>query len=471
MQNKPNLLFVFADQWRRQAMGCAGQDPVHTPNMDKFAQEALYCTNAVSCYPLCSPHRASLLTGRHPLATGVYTNCKPGLPVRLPDEEIGIAQVLKEQGYQTGYIGKWHLDEPEINHSEAPASGARDWDAYTPPGVRRHGFDNWYSYGTYDQHLTPHYWKDSPEIIQINEWSPRHETSVAIEALARRDRNKPFALFLSWNPPHSPYNLVPEEYLALYQDKEIPLRGNVQLNSLHHHTYEPVNYTPDEFMQVTREYFAAVSGLDDQFGRLLQALDEQGLRDNTLLVLSADHGDMMGSHGMMAKHVWYEESVGIPCVMRGPGLPVGRCGTVIGSPDFAPTLLSLMGIQPPACMQGVDCSPSLRSAATQEDKAAYMAACPGGLHLLEKLRAAGKNPLHFGWRALRTPRYSYVLDVGYNPQPVLQRMLYDLETDPLQLNPLCLENPAAHPVAAEMEARLAAWMHEQQDGFLGHLRN
>ena len=107
-----NLLFVFADQWRRSAIGYEGSEQVKTPRMDQFARESVYCTNAVSACPLCSPHRASMLTGRYPLSTGVITNCKPELPYHLQDSEICISDVLKENGYNTGYIGKWHLDLP-----------------------------------------------------------------------------------------------------------------------------------------------------------------------------------------------------------------------------------------------------------------------------------------------------------------------------------------------------------------------
>ena len=153
-----NLVFVFADQWRAGAMGYANEDPVLTPLMDRFCSESTYCDHTFSTFPVCSPHRASLMT-----------NCKRGLPLRLGDDEICVGQVLKEAGYDTAYIGKWHLDEPEQNHCEEPKSGARDWDAYTPPGVRRHGFDYWYSYGTYDMHLSPHYWQDTDEMIKVNQ--------------------------------------------------------------------------------------------------------------------------------------------------------------------------------------------------------------------------------------------------------------------------------------------------------------
>ena len=466
---KKNLLFIFADQWRRDAVGFAGRDPVITPNIDVFAKESTYCTNAISTFPLCSPHRASLLTGKHPLSTGVFTNCKTGLNMKLREEENCIGDVLKNHGYQTGYIGKWHLDEPEQNNDNSPESGARNWDAYTKPGPRCHGFDFWYSYGAWDQHLTPHYWKDSPKQIKVNKWSPEHETDIAIEYLNKQNGEEPFALFISWNPPHSPYNQVPERYLKLYKDQKISLKENVDLTDIHHHTYEPVGYTEEELIKVTKEYYAAVSGLDDQFGRLIQTLKDKGIYDETIIVLSADHGDMMGSHGLMAKHVWYEESIGIPLIVGGAGITSSVCETVIGSPDFMPTLLGLMKLPIPQTVEGVDCSEDIKGNTAHSDKVCYLAACPGRDVFLKEFKEAGKNPIEFGWRGIRTSRYVYVIEVGYEIEPHICRILYDLQEDPLQMQPIILESSKKHPVSERLEEQLIIWLKEQQDGFLNHL--
>ena len=208
---KPNLIYIFADQWRAEAAGFMNADQVSTPNMDRFASQGACFVNAYSTFPLCSPHRASLLTGKYPFCCGVWTNCKIGLEeiVMLRPQEICISDVLKEHGYHTGYIGKWHLDAPEQNFVREPVSGARDWDAYTPPGERRHGFDYWLSYGTYDVHLDPHYWSDSPEWMRPGKWSVEFETDKALEYLeGREEQGQPFALFVSYNPPHLPYEML-----------------------------------------------------------------------------------------------------------------------------------------------------------------------------------------------------------------------------------------------------------------------
>lgn len=467
MTKKYNLLYVFADQWRRQAMGCSGEDPVITPNMDAFAAANLRCTGCTSTFPVCSPHRASLLTGRYPCSTGFFTNCKEGLSLRLQDSEICLGDVLKENGYQTAYIGKYHLDEPEVNHSPTPVSGAREWDAFTPPGPRRHGFDYWYSYGTYDVHLHPHYWKDTPEMVTVDQWSPEHETDVAIQWLEQINPEKPFAAVVSWNPPHTPYDQVPQKYLDLYKDKDIPLRANVDCSDLRCHTGQRMAnvHTEAQLRQATLQYYAAVSGLDDQFGRLLKALDRLGLSENTIVVLTADHGEMMGSQGLMTKHVWYEESIGTPFLIGGPGIGKGVCGSVFGSQDQMPTLLSLLDLDIPSTVEGLDFSEDLKQAHTDPNKTAFLYACPGGLGNIEVFRAVGKDVRAAGWRGIRTCRYTYVIDAGYAPDSPLQRILYDLETDPFQTSPLLLNSADENDVAKELEEKVCTWMIEQNDPF------
>lgn len=456
-----NLLFIFADQWRASALGYAKSDPVLTPNMDQFCADSVYFDNACSTFPLCSPHRASLLTGKYPLSTGVFTNCKTGLDMRLLDEEIGVGQVLKEHGYHTAYIGKWHLDEPEQNHEEHPASGAMAWDAYTPPGIRRHGFDYWYSYGAWDAHLAPHYWKDNPEMIQAHQWSPEHETDVAI-AYMREKKEEPFAMYLSWNPPHSPYDEVPEKYLSLYD--EIELRPNVSTKGVHHHTGEQVFCTREELVETTKQYYGAISGLDDQFGRLIAELKRLELYEDTVIVLSADHGDMMGSHGLMGKHVWYDESVKIPLVIRVPGGRPRICETCIGSQDMMPTILGILGIPIPDTVEGADCSFTVMGE-EDTDRVCWLCACPGRGVFLESFEQAGSNPMNAGWRGVRTGRYTYIIDSGYGVEPVEERHLYDNQLDPYQRQELDLDIPENRVTAEKLEAMVIAWMRESKDGF------
>lgn len=468
-----NLLFVFADQWRRSAIGYEGSEQVKTPRMDQFARESVYCTNAVSACPLCSPHRASMLTGRYPLSTGVITNCKPELPYHLQDSEICISDVLKENGYNTGYIGKWHLDLPQQRTGAFPESGAVRWDAFTPPGKGRHGFDFWYSYGAWDAHMHPHYWRDTPQKIQIDQWSPEHETDVAINFM--RSSQKPFALFVSWNPPHPPYDSVPQKYLDLYKDEIIP-KANSSMDRFLSHTVEA---TDDEGnrtsnMQKLKQYYAAISGLDEQFGRILDFLKESGLQDDTYVVLSADHGDMMGSHGLVGKHVWYEESIGIPFIVSGPGLHPGQCGTVISSTDIMPTLLELLDLPVPPTVEGESCMDSIVQCKTAAEKVSYLGCYPGFWMYLREFENAAMRIQDFGWRAIRTPQYTFVIDIGYHPNaaPIPEFHLYDLKQDPLQINDLITDAnayPFTNSVAKSLYQQLTAFMEKSNDGMLAYL--
>ncbi|MCH6267215.1 sulfatase [Neobacillus citreus] len=470
-QQRPNLIYIFADQWRRQAVGYEAEDQVITPNIDAFAQEGTIFSHAVTCSPLCSPHRASLMTGRYPNSTGVYTNCKVGADVMLNPDETCISDVLAENGYQTAYIGKWHLDLPELNVTDQPESGASDWDAYTPPGPKRHGFQYWYSYGAWDEHLAPHYWQDSPEKIKVNQWSVEHETDQTLRYLANRNSDRPFALFLSWNPPHSPFDQVPEKYRNLYDREQITLRENVNQSTFLVHTGEPVDGGIEELKDKQLNYFAAISGIDDQFGRILQFLKEENLEENTIVVLTSDHGEMMGSHGLMAKHVWYEESIGVPFCVRWPGvIPQTRTELLLNTVDIMPTLLSLLDLEIPSSVEGADLSGYILNRQSGGPGEAYISAYPGRKEAIEAFREAGLDNREFGWRAVRTHNFTYVIHHGYAPDDELVRLLYDLKNDQYQLHPEQIEDPSAHPAALELEGKLCRWLKDLNDPFYNKLR-
>ncbi|WP_294713215.1 sulfatase, partial [uncultured Fusobacterium sp.] len=424
-------------------------------NMDMFCRESTYCDHAFSTFPVCSPHRASMMTGKYPLSLGVFTNCKNGLSMRLRDEEVGIGQVLKDAGYQTGYIGKWHLDEPEQNNDPNPVSGACDWDAFTPPGPRRHGFDYWYSYGTYDVHLDPHYWADTPEQIKPGCWSPEFETDKALEYMeGKKQQEEPFALFVSYNPPHLPYELVPDKYYEKYKDMPVHFRENV-----------PKEKRTPEMETITRQYFAAVSGVDEQFGRLLEFLKENGMEEDTIVVLSADHGEMLCSHRLWSKHVWFEESVGIPFLIKyGDRFIRGNTNVVLNGVDIMPTILSLMNLPIPESIQGIDLKEVILNGNDIENYA-IMAGYPGQIRAIEEFKSYGKDNTAFGWRAIRTKQHTYVINRGYTIAHGIERLLYDNINDPYQMNPIKLNNCSENEIATELEAKLKEWAIKYKDKF------
>jgi arylsulfatase A-like enzyme len=170
---QPNLLFVFPDQMRGQAMGFLGEEPVRTPNLDRFAAEALVLDYASATYPVCSPYRAMLMTGKYPHANKVVSNCTSRTApygVELQAADRCWSDILKEQGYALGYIGKWHLDSPLEPYIDCRNNeGDPKWNEWCPPG-RRHGFDFWYAYGTYDDHNRPMYWHGDAARIEVVCW-------------------------------------------------------------------------------------------------------------------------------------------------------------------------------------------------------------------------------------------------------------------------------------------------------------
>ncbi len=459
MSRRTNLIYIFADQWRAQGVGYANEDAVLTPNIDRFAKESMVFSNAVSTFPLCSPHRASLMTGKYPFNVGMWTNCKNGLDevIMLKPQEVCIGNVLKENGYGTGYIGKWHLDAAETNFHEKPKSGAVDWDAYTPPGERRQGFDYWLSYGADDNHLDPHYWADSDEQIRPKKWSVEYETDKALEYMSNMNqKDEPFALFLSYNPPHLPYELVPNEYYERYKEEPVHFRENV-----------PKEYQTEELETITRQYFAAISGVDSQFKRIYDFLEENNMEENTLVVLSADHGEMLGSHGLMSKNIWYEEAIRIPLMIRKKGSIEHRTNEVMfASPDHMPTLLELLDLEVPDTCQGSSHKNNILGKSDEDPQHAFICSYPGMPKLVKEFQKRGLNHKCFGWRGVRTKRYTYVVHNGYTPDEEQKILLYDNKQDPYQLTPAVVENRKQNKLIIELDGYLKDYLEKTGDPFL-----
>lgn len=419
---RPNLLLIIADQWRAEALGFVGGDPVHTPNLDALAARSRVLVEATSTYPVCSPCRAMLLSGAYPWVNGVplNTNSATGpLGVGLRRDIRCWSDVLADEGYALGWVGKWHLDPPD-EVDAVVGEGVRDdgkvWDGWTPP-QGRHGFGFWYSYGACDQHLQPHYWTtDAPqtEPIRVDEWSPRHEAGIAIEFLdeAARAEGVPFGLVWSINPPHQPFDEVPTEYLEHTRDlsaDELLHRPNVP--------DEPA--LREEAAQAARGYFAAIRGVDEQVGRVLDHLEASGLAADTIVIFTSDHGMQLGSHGLMYKNVPYEESMRVPMLISWPGtLRPGADAVLMGSAELAPTLLGLLGVADvPAHMVGVDLSAHLReeAGARQPTESLYLR-CDGPV-------AAGDA------RGIRTATRKLAV-TRHERGPMLQ--LWDREADPYE---------------------------------------
>jgi arylsulfatase A-like enzyme len=421
MSDRPNLLFVFADQMRGMDMGCAGNGQVRTPALDRLAAEGTRFSRAFANCPVCTPSRATILTGRYPLSHRAVANDMP-----LPTDQVTIAHVLRGAGYRTGYVGKWHLDG-------VPR------DRFTPPGPRRQGFEFWAAWNCSHDYFHGRVFRDRPEAVELTGYEPVGQTDLAVEFL-RRQEDGPFCLFLSWGPPHAPYEGVPEKYRALYDAGKIELRPNARDRS------------PDRVGQssgtIDRRaiagYWAHITALDEQLARLLDVLDEIGRAGETIVLFTSDHGDMLWSQGMVKKEQPWEEAIQIPLLARWPGrIPAGReCPELISTVDFAPTLLGLMGLDAPAAMEGTNASEVVLSEA---------AAGPDSVLLLEPVIVDQGAAQGIGeWRGLRTQRYTYAR--WHDGRPWL---LYDNQADPYQMSNL-VGSPEHADLCAELERRLDA---------------
>lgn len=446
-QEHPNVIYIFPDQFRNHALGFWNEegfkdkvnfkaDPVHTPNLNRFAKESFVLSSAVSNCPLSSPHRGMLLTGMYPDGSGVPLNCNSNRPnSSLRADAITISDVFSSSGYDCAYIGKLHTDFPTSNDPENPGHYVENskpvWDAYTSP-ERRHGFNYWYSYGTFDIHKQPHYWDTNGKRHEIREWSPKHEADKAIKYLKNennvRNGKKPFFLMVSMNPPHSPYSSLEdcmEEDYNLYKDTPLDkllIRPNVDLK---------MKKAVD-----SRFYFASITGIDREFGRILITLKDLGLDKNTIVIFASDHGETMCSQGTNdPKNSPYTESLNIPFIVRYPGkIKPGMDPLLLSTPDIMPTILGLCGLNNriPQSVQGNNLSPVFFREKTKRPKAAlYIQNMDGDKD------ATGLVTSYFpSARGIKTERYTLAIYIDKNTKKVKKTLLFDDITDPYQLNNL-----------------------------------
>lgn len=446
-QQRPNVVYVFPDQYRNYAMEFWSQpdfkgvinsesDPVHTPNINKFARESVVLSSAQSNCPLSSPHRGSLLTGMYPNRSGIPLNCNSSRPISsLRSDATCWSDVMSQAGYDCGYIGKLHASFPTKNSPQNPGDYVETqrpvWDAYTEP-QERHGFNYWYSYGTFDEHKNPHYWDTEGNRHDPHEWSPTYEAKKAIEYInnrnGERDGNKPFFLMVGMNPPHSPYrtlNDCMEEDYNLYRKQpleQLLVRKNANPKMS---KAESVRY-----------YFASVTGVDHAFGMILQALKDAGLDDNTIVVFSSDHGETMCSQNTDdPKNSPYTESMNVPFIIRyGSKLKPHVDNLLLSSPDIMPTMLGMAGLSDkiPADLHGKDYSRLFYSpedaTVKRPDAALYIQNMDGN-------KDAEGNVIDYfpSSRGLKTHKYTLAvyIDRQYNKNRVL---LFDDQNDPYQLH-------------------------------------
>jgi choline-sulfatase len=448
----PNIIFCTCDQLRAFETGCYGNPVVRTPNIDRLAAEGVRFEHGVTTYPVCMAGRSVMLSGQYnrTCTGGVGNVCTPypdgriyfpqypfeGRP-HLKDQTL--PEALKAAGYETAVIGKWHI------HS---------W----PQDI---GFDHYIIPRMNHAHMGQNFIEDGgPEFVPEG-FSVDYECERVEGYLnARKNSGQPFFLYYNISPPHCPLSDAPEKYLTMYRPEDVLIRANVDLNrrlpeqdhwfKVYRWDYRYYNFhipytevLPEDYTlrKVIAEYYGLTTWVDDAVGRMLAALESNGLAENTIVVFTSDHGDYLGSHNRVQKGDLHEESVRIPYILHWSGGLDARVVSeqVGGLVDLAPTLLSLAGLKIPGHMHGKDLSPVLRGeAAHLEEEFA----------VIETGRGVG----------IRTPTHLYGLPFEADSRSLADtpHHFFDLASDPYELRSLAGSGEQGE-LAVRLDAALRAW--------------
>ncbi len=454
--DKPNVLFLIADDLNN-FLGCYGDPRAKTPNLDKLATRGVRFELSYCAFPLCGPSRNSLLTGLYPNSTGILTNSlifRQTIP-----SQLSMPQAFRLDGYFAGRIGKlYHYNVPNsigTNGHDDPGS----WELeLNPAGVDRLEEEPRIFTLTPGQFGGTLSWLASPK-------SDPHHTDAKLAADAEwvlercaKQTDRPFFLAVGFYRPHTPYVAPEDPYFGWYPEAEMPVHPPIDKNSpdipeaaLGSYKADQDKLTDDLRRQCVQAYYASISFMDAQVGRVVDALDRLGLADNTIIVFTSDHGYHMGEHGLWQKQSLFEESARVPMLIVAPG--VSKPGSVADTPvsqvDLFPTLAELCGVKQPENLQGQSLVPILKDSSAKGRGWALTQVVRGGVKSTKATAAkAAKGKRFFGY-SLRTERWRYTeWDEGG-----AGRQLYDHEADPQEMKNLA-DDPAQAATVAELSKTL-----------------
>ena len=421
---RPNILVLFSDQQRWDTCGCYGQPLDVTPNLDRMAAEGVRFEYAFTCQPVCGPARACLQTGKYATEVGCHTNHR-----MLPLNERTLAHWFNDNGYDTAYIGKWHLA------SCGPYDGPDDFRTRPVPPERRGGYRYWlasdaleHTSHSYDGHMFDG--EGRPRYFPAGRFRADAQTDWVLEYLHERPADRPFFLFVSYLEPHhqNDHNHYEGPIGSKERFKDFIPPGD--LRSL-----------PGDWREEYPEYLGCCRSLDDNLGRIRQAIADRGWTDRTVIFYLSDHGSHFRTRNSEYKRSCHEGCIRIPLVAVGPGFEGGRVmRNLVSLIDVPPTLLRCAGLEPPAWMRGRPLQQLL------EERSA-----PWPTDVFVQISES-----HCG-RAIRTARWKYSVRApersGHDPDSdvYVEDFLYDLEADPHEL-----DNRVADPALAGIRTELAA---------------
>lgn len=426
-KKSPNVLIIVTDELRAQATSYAGDVNINTPNLDKLASMSANFKNAVSGMSVCTPFRGSLMTGQRPITSGMFMN-----DIQLDTTAVTMGKIYSKAGYDTGYIGKWHMD----GHGRTK---------FIPPGNRRQGFQFWQTNEcTHNYNRSVYYDNNDPTPRIWGDYDTFAQTDAAISYMnSKKDAKNPFLLVLAWGTPHSPYNTAPDKYKKMFKPEDIKLRPNV-----------PKGKEASAKVELAG-YYAHIAALDEMVGKIIENLKTTNKLDNTIILFTSDHGNLSGSQGRTAKQQPYAESVKVPMlfyVPKGFGINAGERNAMINSEDLLPTLLSLCNLEIPKTVEGINYTPYMQGKDNSVGEETIIT-CVQPFGQWNRKRD-GKE-----YRGLVTPRYTYVKDLN-GPW-----LFFDNEKDPYQMKNL-VNNPEYKTIQDDLEKRLIKRLKDNKDAFL-----
>ena len=419
---RPNILIIYADQMRADAMSCAGNPVVRTPHLDRLAVEGVRFDRAYCSFPLCCPWRASFMTGKYPHSNGMRAN---HYAIPLGQEFLG--EILRDSGYRTGYIGKWHLNGGP-KHS------------FVPPGEERLGFDHFVEFSRGHRYDRSIFYRDDGIPRTSKRFETDYQTDHLIEFMAEcrnETPDRPFLAMICYGMPHPPL-IAPRHYLELYSPHEVPITDAVAPED------------EERARAFLARYYGLIAHVDHNVGRVLGWLDRHELAEDTIVLFVSDHGDMAGEHGLTGKKIYHEGSMRVPMLVRYPRrFPAGHVvGSLVDpSVDTMPTLLDLVGARVPKGAHGHSFAPLLCGGADPTRNEIYYEIC---------LEREGPERFPVPERGVRTLDWLYVRT---QEKP---KVLFDLRRDPCELRNLV--DSADHvEVIGELDALLQAHMRRTDD--------
>lgn len=457
-ETRPNVLFLISDDLNN-FLGCYGDPRARTPNLDKLAARGVRFDKAYCSFPLCGPSRNSLLTGLYPNSTGIHAN-QQIFRQTIPTQQ-SLPQAFRLAGYFAARIGKlYHYNVPKsigTNGHDDPGSWEME---INPAGVDRLEEEPQIFSLTPGQYGGSLSWFASPKPDRFHTDALMADDAAWVLKRCAERKDRPFFLAVGFFRPHTPYVAPKDPYYGYYPESEMPVvqgvaddQADLPKAALGSYKPDQDKLTDDLRRQCVQAYYASISFMDAQVGRVLAALEENGLAENTIVVFTSDHGYHMGEHGLWQKMSLFEESSRVPLLIAAPGM--AKVGSVAAAPvshvDLFPTLAELCNVPAPKNLQGQSLVPMLKDPENEEGRnwALTQVVRGGGLGRATVTRDVGSEGNRYFGYTLRTPRWRYTeWDEGRQG-----RELYDHSADAKELKNLA-DDPAHAATIAELASQL-----------------